>query len=222
MCAFSLLVKFLSDLQPLIFLTQLALHILRECLHVPTNIPHYMKTDCDKIVQCFTNSADSDIRISSIFILSYIECKLSAKQRHHLRMQEKDVQIVLDELSKSVLTYSICSSPTSLLRDMQSVIVAEQENAETFFSKGILSTMSEVLASSDSNVQMETIILIWKLISTPLFIEKVKAQSDLVPAIQRLQISDCSPDLNLAITCVLWDITGERSSGKIIALILNT
>ena len=109
-----------------------------------------------------------------------------------------------------------CSSPTALLRDLQSVIVAEQTNVEVFISRGILSTMSKAIASSDSNVQMETIVLLWKVMSTPTFTEVVKVQSDLVPVIQRLQKSGCSPDVDLAITCVLWDMAGESNPGKLL------
>ena len=201
----------MSHLQPLMFLTQLALCILSECLQLPSNIPYYFKTDCDKIVQCFTNSTNYDIRISSIFILSYMESKLSLNQcHHHLRLQSKDVQTVLDELLKSLSIDSIFSSPTSLLKDLQSVILAEQGNAESFISNGMLSIISKALVSSNSDAQREAIILLWKLTSIPTYVEKIR-DSDLVPAMHNLQSSN--PNLDIAITCVLWDITGEGKSG---------
>ena len=193
-------------------LTQLALCVLSECLQIPSNVPFYMKTDCDKIVQCFINSTDSDIRIYSVIILSYLTSKLLVSQRHQLRFTSNDVLTVLDELSSS-LSADRFSSSISLLRDLQSVVLADQKNAEAFISHGILSTISKPLASFDSSVQKEAILLVWKLASIPIFTEKVKHHADLIQSLQGLQGSS-NPNIALASSCLLWDITGERNTSK--------
>ena len=202
----------LPHLQPLMFLTQLSLSVLSECLQAPNGVSYYMRTDCNKIIQCFTNSTDNDTRIYSAIILSYIEGKLLENQRHHLRFISRDVQAVLDELSKSLSTDSF-SSAISLLKDFQSVVMADQQNAEALISQGILSVISNPLASSNTNVQMEAIILLWKLASIPTCMEKIKHHDDLIDALKDLKGSSNS-NLAKASSCILWDITGERNSGK--------
>lgn len=203
----------LPHMQPLTFLTQLSLSVLSECLQAPNSVSYYIRTDCNKIIQYFTNSTDSDTRIYSAIILSYIERKLLENQRHHLRFISSDVQAVLDELSKSLLTDNF-SSAISLLKDFQSVVMADQKNAEELISRGILSTMFNPLASSNTNVQTEAITLLWKLASVPTCVEKIKHHNHLIDTLKDLRGSS-NPSLAIASSCVLWDMTGERNLGKL-------
>lgn len=194
------------------FLIQLALSILCDCLQVPSNVPLYMNTECDKIVQYFTKSTDPDIRVSSIFVLGYMESKLTVDQRHHLQLQSQDVKFVTDMLLESISTGSTFSSPIPLLKALQIAIKAEQRNAQTLVSQGIFSTAYNALAADNNDVQRETILLLWILACIPTYAEKARAHSNLIHALQNLQGSS-DPKLALASTCVLWDITGGRKTG---------
>lgn len=192
--------------------TQLALNTLFNCLQVSSNIAHYMKTDCDQVVQHFTSSTNFNIRITATFILSFMERKLLVSQRHHLRFSDPDPLIVLEKLSQSLLTENIYSSPISLLKGLQSAIVAEHKNVEDFTLPELLSIISEAMASANSDVQREAIILLWKLSSIPPYTEKIKLNVGIIKTIQNLQGSD-NPTVALASTCVLSDLMGRKISG---------
>jgi len=160
----------------------------------------------------FTKSTDPDIRVSSIFVLGYMESKLTVDQRHHLQLQSQDVQFVTDMLLESISTGSTFSSPIPLLKALQIAIKAEQGNAQTLVSQGIFSTAYNALAADNNDVQRETILLLWILACIPTYAEKARAHSNLIHALQNLQGSS-DHKLALASTCVLWDITGGRKTG---------
>lgn len=206
------LYEFCPILQPLLFLIQFALSILCDCLQVPSNVPYYMNMECEKIVQYFTNSTDPVIRVTSILILGCLESKLTADQRHHLRLQSQDVQLVIDMLLESISSDNTFSSPIPMLKALQNAIKAERGNAQTLVSQGIFPTASHALAADNSNVQRETILLLWILACIPNYAEKFRAHSNLIHALQSLQGSSDS-NLALASTCALWDITGGRKTG---------
>ena len=146
-----------------------------------------------------------------------MEGKLLKNQRHHLRISNLDAQTVLEEVTQSLLAESTFSSPISFLKGLQNVIAAESENVEAFTLPGLLSTVSESIASTNSDVQREAIILLWKLSSIPPCTEEIKMHKDLIKAIQNLQGSD-NPTVALASTCVLGDLLGRKVSGTSILL----
>lgn len=132
----------------MIYLIQLALSILCNLLQVPANVAYFMNTVCDRIVRNFTNSADYKIRILSTSILCYLEPKLTL-DRYHLDLKNKDVRFMIDLVITSISDFSIIFHPIALLRALHMVVKVSESNAQKFISQGLLSVLSELIASYD-------------------------------------------------------------------------
>lgn len=189
------------------YLTVTALSILCNCLQVPANVSYCMNTKCSDIVQCFTNCSDPQVCVFAIFVLSYVEKKLTVEQRHHLKLQSHEVTFIIASLLSSISSERTFLSATPLLKAMQMTINAERENAHQFLTQGILSTASHALATGDSDLQREMILMLWIMGSaTPACMERIRGHFELFHAMKNLQ-SSCDHDLALLSMCVVQDIT---------------
>lgn len=188
------------------YLTVIALSILCNCLQVPANVSYCMNTKCSDIVQCFINCNDPQVCVFAIFVLSYMEKKLTVEQRRHLKLQSNEVTFIIALLLSSISCESTFLSTIPLLKAIQMTINADRENAYQFLTQEILSTASHALAADDSDLQREMILMLWTLASTPACMERIRAHFELFHAMTNLQSSG-DHDLALLSMCVVQDIT---------------
>lgn len=189
----------------MIYLIQLALSILCNLLQVPANVAYFMNTTCDRIVQCYTNSTDPKIRILSASILCYLEPKFTLNQ-YHLELKNEDVKFMIDLVLTSISEYSIIFYLFPLLRALHMIVKISESNAQKFISQGLVSIFSKLIATSDSVIQSEVILILWTLAlyST----EMIKSEINLLQIVESLKGSD-DHRLATASMCTLWDINEQ-------------
>ena len=190
----------------MIYLVQLALSILCNLLQVPANVAYFRNTECDKIVEYFTNSTDPKSKILSTSVLCYLEPK-SVLHWHHLELKEECVKFMVDLVLDSISGSNLITL-VSLLRALHAIVKISEINGRKFISQGFLSIIFDLMATHNNIVQNEVILILCTMASY----STIKSDINLRRIMDSLKGSDLVS--TTASICALWDID-ERSKGTV-------
>ena len=186
-------------------MVQLLLSILCNLLQVPVNIAYFITTECDKIVQYFSKSTDLKTRILSVCILCYLKVRLTV-DRSHLEVTNEDAEFMVNLILASISEGGISLRPISLLRALHAVVKVSETNACKFISGGLVSIISDLVATCDKDIQKEVLLILWTVASY----SSLKSEVNLSDIVNSLEDNY---DLTTLSMCALWDIN-EQSQGK--------